>query len=327
MSAGRGRRRVVITDCDHGTIEPEQGVLEGHDVELVLAQCRTVDEVVEAGAGAEALIVQYAPVDERVFEALTDLKAVVRYGVGVDTVDVEAATRRGVWVVNVPDYGVDEVAEHALALALGLLRGLAPLGVEVRAGSWDFSSARPLHRLSTRTLGVVGCGRIGGALARKAAALGLRTLGYDPAGPCADVEAVPFETLLAESDVVSLHAPLTEETRHLIGRDELARMRRTAVLVNTARGGLVDGAALLAALDSGALAGAGLDVLEQEPPEGASAALVHHPRVLVTPHAAWYSEEAFLTLKTEVAREALRVLDGDRPRSPVNEPAGAASRG
>jgi D-3-phosphoglycerate dehydrogenase len=248
---------------------------------------------------------------------------VVRYGVGVDNLDLETATARGVWVANVPDYGRDEVADHTLALALSMLRGVAVLDRSVHAGSWDLEPARPLRRLGTLTWGVVGCGAIGTAVAGRAAGLGMRVLGYDlePVRSRPPIQRVPLEELLSRADVVSLHAALTRESHHLIGEAALARMRPTARLINSARGGLVDGAALLAALDAGAVAGAALDVLETEPPDELGWRLARHPRVVATPHAAWYSEEAFLTLKTEVAKEALRVLEGGEPRSPVNAPA------
>ena len=212
-------RVVAITDCDHDTVDPERAVLDGHDVELRRLHCRAPQEVADQGGDADVLINQYVPITAEVLDALPRCRLVVRYGVGVDNVDVEAAAARGIWVANVPDYGRDEVADHTLALA---------------------------------------------------------------------------------------------------------RMRPTAFLVNTARGGLVDGAALLAALDAGALAGAALDVLEGEPPYELGWRLARHPRVVATPHAAWYSEEAFHSLKTEVAREALRVLEGGRPRSPVNQPAASS---
>jgi D-3-phosphoglycerate dehydrogenase len=315
---------VVITDCDHPDVDPERTVLEAAGVDVRLETCRTGEDVAAAAADADALIVQYADVDEAALRALERCRGVVRYGVGVDTIDVDAATRLGVWVVNVPDYGVEEVSDHALALLLGLLRGIAPLDRAVRAGRWDDAAAGPLRRLSTRTVGVVGCGRIGAAFARKALAVGLRVRAHDPAGVPdelrdAGVKAASLDAVLQGSDAVSLHVPLTPDTHHLIDADALARMRDGAYLVNTARGGLVDGAALLAALDDGRLAGAALDVLETEPPEPEDA-LVRHARMVVTPHAAWYSEESAHTLKTEVAREALRVVRGERPRSPVNEP-------
>jgi D-3-phosphoglycerate dehydrogenase / 2-oxoglutarate reductase len=314
---------VAITDCDHGDVDPERAVLDGHDVELRVLACRTPEEVAAQAGDADVLINQYVPVTAAVLDALPRCRLVVRYGVGVDNVDLQAATERGVWVANVPDYGRDEVADHTLALAMALLRGVVALDRSVRDGTWDLEPARPLRRLATLTWGVVGCGAIGTAVARRAAGLGMRVLGYDlsTVRTEAPIERVPLEGLLAEADLVSLHAALTADTHHLLGAAALARMRPTAHLVNTARGGLVEGAALLAALDAGALAGAALDVLEHEPPDELGWKLARHPRVVATPHAAWYSEEAFHTLKSEVAREALRVLQGGPPRSPVNTPA------
>ena len=300
---------VAIVDCRHASFEPERSVLEPAGVEIVLGHHED----------AEVLCVQYAVVDGDLLDRTPRCRGVVRYGVGYDSVDVEAATARGVWVVNVPDYGTAEVADHALALILGLLRGVTRLDRAVRGGDWDFEAGGELRRLSELTLGVVGCGRIGSAVVERAAAFGFSVLGTDvragavrpPAAP------VPLAELLERSDVVTLHAPLDETTRHLIDADALARMRPGAFLVNTARGGLADGAAVLAALEAGRLAGAALDVLEAEPP--ADLDLVSHPRVIATPHAAWFSRESMLQLKREVAREALRVLAGERPRSPVNQ--------
>jgi D-3-phosphoglycerate dehydrogenase / 2-oxoglutarate reductase len=314
---------VVITDCDHDNVDPERAVLEGHDVELRVLDCRTPEEVAAQAGDADVLINQYVPITAEVLDALPRCRLVVRYGVGVDNVEVEAAAERGVWVANVPDYGRDEVADHTLALAMALLRGVVGLDRSVRDGVWGLDAARPLRRLSVLTWGVVGCGAIGAAVARRAAGLGMRVVGYDlprvPSEP--PIERVGLEELLGSADLVSLHAALTPESHHLVGAGALGRMRPTAFLVNTARGGLVDAAALLAALDAGELAGAALDVLEGEPPDELGWRLARHPRVVATPHAAWYSEEAFHTLKTEVAREALRVLEGHKPRSPVNAPA------
>jgi D-3-phosphoglycerate dehydrogenase len=316
-------RLVVITDCDHGGIAEERAVLDAAHVDLRLAACRTEEDVVRESDGAAVLINQYAPITAKVLDALPSLRLVVRYGVGVDTVAVDAATRRGVWVANVPDYGTEEVADHALALALALLRGVAFLDRSVRAGRWSYEEARPLHRLRTLTFGVVGCGAIGTAVAARAAALGMRVVGCDiRAGraTAAGIEELTLDELLRAADVVSLHAHLDGRSAGLIGERALAQMKPSAVLVNTARGGLVDSSALLAALERGGLAGAGLDVLDAEPPTRAAAALAVHPRVVTTPHAAWYSEESFAALKTEVAREAVRVVDGGAPRSPVNAP-------
>jgi D-3-phosphoglycerate dehydrogenase / 2-oxoglutarate reductase len=327
IGAGMTGTPVVVTDCDHATLDPEQAVLDAAGIGYRREQCHTAADVISQSAGARVLINQYAPITAEVLDALPTVELVVRYGVGVDNVDVEAATRRGVWVANVPDYGTDEVADHALALALALLRGVTVYDRSVRAGGWEYQDARPLRRRSELTFGVVGCGAIGQAVAARAAAFGPRVIGADvfdgrPPGP---IERVELAELLAVSDVISLHATLDENSRGLLGEQTLAACKPTAVVVNTARGGLLDTTALLAALDAGAIAGAALDVLDPEPPDAATReALARHPRVILTPHAAWYSEESFVQLKTEVAREAVRVLQGGPPRSPVNTPSAAA---
>jgi D-3-phosphoglycerate dehydrogenase len=325
------RPTVVITDCDHPDVEPERAAFAEAGVEVRLEHCASADDVIAAASDADAVIVQYAPVGGEVLDALDRCRGVVRYGVGVDTIDVEAATRRGVWVVNVPDYGTEEVSDHAVALLLCLLRGVLPLDRSVRDGGWDESAARPLHRLSTRTVGVVGCGRIGAAFARKVRGLGLSVQAHDPTGLPgelreAGVEEAELEELLGACDAVSLHLPLGPDTEHLIDAQALQRMRSGAYLINTSRGGLVDSAALLSALEAGDIAGAALDVLETEPPEPGDA-LVNHERVVITPHAAWYSEESSEALKSEVAREAIRVVRGERPRSPVNDPSEVRTSG
>jgi D-3-phosphoglycerate dehydrogenase / 2-oxoglutarate reductase len=314
---------VVVTDCDHANLDPEHAVLDAHRIGLRREQCRTAADVIARCQGAQVLINQYAPITEEVLDALPEVRLVVRYGVGVDTVDTAAATRRGVWVANVPDYGTGEVADHTLALALSLLRGVSIYDRSVRGGDWDYKVARPLHRLSELTFGVIGCGAIGQAAAARAAAFGMRVVGAEidadrSVGP-GPIVRVALDDLLAQSDVVSLHATLDERSRGLLGTSALDAMKPSAFVVNTARGGLVDTPALLAALDAGRIAGAALDVLDVEPADpGVRAALARHPRVILSPHAAWYSEESFVQLKSEVAREALRVVTGETPRSPVN---------
>lgn len=323
---------VVITDCDHGHTDPEERVFAEAGFDLRLAECKSSSDVIEQAREADALINQYAPIDDTVLAHLQRCQGIVRYGVGVDNVDVEAATRRGVWVVNVPDYGTEEVSDHALALLVNLLRGVGRYDQAVRSGEWDYSAVRPLRRLRSLTVGVVGCGRIGADFARKVRCLGVHALGYDAAGVPEElvsdgvVEPVDFGELLTRADAVSLHVPLTGETRHLIGTDQFSCMKPGAYLLNTSRGELVDSAALLRALDEGKIAGAALDVLEAEPPEEGDP-LVNHERILITPHAAWYSEESMETLKSEVAREVVRVMSGERPRSPVNEPSGREANG
>jgi len=331
MSGGSGggarhsAGQVVITDCDHGTVEPERRVLDGAGLDWRLEQCRTGADVVARASDASVLIVQYAPITAEVLDGVPNCRLVVRYGVGVDNVDVEAASARGVWVANVPDYGTEEVADHAMALALTLLRALPRLSASVGTGEWEYRVGRPLRRLSTLRFGVVGCGSIGSVTGRRAAGFGMDVVGADVSpqrpAPGSGITRVGLEELLATSDVVSLHLGLSEQTRHLVDAAALATMKPSAVLVNTARGGLVDSAALLAALDAGRLAGAGLDVLEVEPPDEVGRRLAAHERVVLTPHTAWYSEESFVALKTSVAEEAARAMAGEAPRSPVNDPA------
>lgn len=314
--------RIVITDCDHESTAIERAAAANHGVELILAQCRTEDEVISAAAGADAIVVQYAPITARVLDALPALKAVGRYGVGVDTVDVPAATARGVAVCNVPDYGTEDVSDHAVALALTLARGTARLDRRIRRGEHDIGPVQPLHRISTRTFGVVGLGLIGSATARKAKGLGYVVIGSDPTmspGTLTDdgVEVVAFDELLSRADVVSLHVPLMDATRHLINADTLSRMKPGAVLINTCRGGVVDTAAVARALASGQLHGAGLDVFEEEPLPITSPLLGLENTVL-TPHAAWYSEESYGELKRRTVENVIDVCAGRAPRNILN---------
>jgi D-3-phosphoglycerate dehydrogenase len=339
MSSGGAAPRepsVLICGLDHTNVAPEEAVFRAAGVPFRQVACRTEEEYLARCGEAEALLVQYGAVTRRVIESLPRLRVVVRYGVGVDGVDVGAATERGIPVVNVPDYGTDEVANHAVGLLLGLARKLPLLDRQTRAGRWTVFEAVPVHRLAGQTVGILGCGRIGSRVARKLAGFDVRLLATDPyvnAFP-PGVEPVSRDRLLAESDYLTLHCPLTAETRHVIDRAALARMKATAVLVNTARGGLVDLEALVEALRAGRLAGAGLDVTEPEPLDPASP-LLRMDQVIVTPHAAWYSEEGHGDLKRRVAEETVRVLRGERPLHCVNPevfgtaphaPAGSGSR-
>jgi D-3-phosphoglycerate dehydrogenase len=314
--------RIVITDCDHPDVEIERRAAAEAGVELRLEQCRTEDEVLARCADADGLLVQYAPITARVLDALPQLRVVSRYGVGVDTVDVGAATGHDVVVANVPHYGTEEVSDHAVALLLTTVRGTARLDASVRAGRWDVGAVMPLHRIAGRLLGVVGFGAIGRAVARKARALGYRVVAYEvtaQAGGTAD-DGTPFvalDDLFEQAHAVSLHVPYLPSTHHLVDEVRLRRMRADAVLVNTARGGLVDTAALVRVLDEGHLGGAALDVLEVEPP-APDDPVVRHPRILVTPHAAWYSEESVAVLKETCVRNALDALAGRAVAHAVN---------
>jgi D-3-phosphoglycerate dehydrogenase len=312
--------RVLITDFDYVDVEIERRILEEAGFEVVAAQCRTEEEVVEAGSGASALLTQYAPITARVMDGLSELRMVGRYGVGYDVVDVEAARERGLWVANVPDYGTEEVASHALSMAFALLRHLPLYDRAVMEGRWHPHSTGPLVRPKNLTLGVVGLGRIGGTFARRAAPWFGRTLGCDPyldAWP-EGVEQASLEEVFSESLLVSLHAPLTEETRGLVDRGLLERMPEGAYLVNTARGGMVVMDDLLWALEEGLLAGAALDVLPHEPPP-ADHPLLGNPNVILTPHAAYYSLEAEEEARTKAARNVVAWARDGRPLYPVVE--------
>jgi D-3-phosphoglycerate dehydrogenase len=307
---------------------PERRVLEPEGIEVVDGTGLDPEARLAATLDADALLVQYSTLDADLVGRLRRCRVIGSYGVGYDQIDVAAAAARGIAVVHVPDYGTEEVSDHALCLLLGLARGLLGLQADVRAGGWDYAAAGPLHRLRGRTLGIVGLGRIGRRVAAKARAFGLRVVAADPyltPSTFAEhgAEARPLERLLAEADFVSLHAPLNEETRGMLDARAFALMKPGACLVNTARGALVDEGALRAALDAGRLAGAGLDVLTEEPP-AAGHPLLGHPRVLVTPHAAWYTEEAMRDLQRLLAEDVARVLAGRPPRCPV--PAAAAAR-
>ena len=313
---------VVVVDCDHESISTESELAAQRGIKLDWARCRTEDDVIAAAAGADAILVQYAPITARVLDHLPGLVAIGRYGVGVDTVDVPAATAHGVAVCNVPDYGTEDVSDHAIALALALSRALVQLDRGIRAGSHDQVPAKPLHRFATRVFGVVGLGLIGRATGRKAKALGFEVIGCDvqlPAGTTTPegIDVVSFGDVLARADIVSLHVPLTASTHHLIDAGALATMKPTAVLVNTCRGGVVDTAPLVDALVSGRLKGAGLDVLEEDPVP-ADHPIAGLDNVILTPHIAWYSEESYEELKYRTLENVADVLAGRRPRNIVN---------
>jgi D-3-phosphoglycerate dehydrogenase / 2-oxoglutarate reductase len=306
---------VLITDCDHPDTRAEHDIFGAAGLEVRLANCTSEADVLAAAASAEAepgpvaLLSQYAPITSRVVDGLALCCVVGRYGAGLDTIDVPAARARGWDIISVPDYSVQEVSDHAMALALALCRGVVAFDRSVHSGHWDIRETAVLRRLSSLRFGVVGLGQVGRAVARKAVAFDFEVVGYDVAAPPeATVPLVSLEVLLSTCDVVSLHVPLMAETRHLIDSARLALMRPTAVLVNTSRGAVVDQSALVKALREGRLAGAGLDVLEHEPPPVTDPVL-SEGRVIITPHVAFYSEESLAELKRRVAEgivEALR---------------------
>jgi D-3-phosphoglycerate dehydrogenase len=314
---------VALTDHVFPDIEQERRLLAdaGHELRFG-SNATSVEEVRAAVEGADAILNCYAPMPAEVIRELDRCIVIARYGIGIDTIDLEEATAKGILVTNVPDYCIDEVSDHALALILSLARGVTLLDRHVRNGSWSPSDARPIHRLRGRTLGLVGFGRIARALAAKVRPLGLRVLTTDPfvsaeAAREAGAEPTSLEELLGAADVVSIHAPLTSESHHLIGAAQLAQMKPGAILVNTSRGPLIDLDALRSALAEGWLGGAGLDVLEEEPP-APDDPLLHHDGVIVTPHAAFYSEESLEELQRKAVEQVIEALAGRTPPYAVN---------
>ncbi|WP_131735452.1 C-terminal binding protein [Actinomadura roseirufa] len=317
------RDLVVITDIDLPGADGVLGILRAAGLRARVARCRTEGDVVEAAAEAAALVVQWAPVTAAVLDGLPRCRFIGRLGIGYDMIDVAAATARGVAVANTPDYCVEEVAAHTMALVMAAGRRLLPLDDAVRRHRWSVTEDAPAaFRPSRTTVGVIGFGRIGSRIAAHAAALGFRVVVHDPNVPDHDIEAAghrPAELAgtLAAADVLSLHAPLTAGTRHLLDASAIARLPRGALVVNTCRGGLVDETALAAALGEGRLSGAALDVFETEPLP-ADSPLRDLPGVILTPHAAWYSPQARTELGETTARQVVDFLNRRPVRSIVN---------
>lgn len=307
--------KVLITDFDFPDVELELALYREAGIDVVTAQCRTEEEVIAASAGCQGLLVQYAPVNARVFSARPDIRIASRYGAGFDTINIADAARHGVWVGNSPDYGVGEVATHALAMALDLIRNITGYDRDVKSGLWHYTSAGKIQRCSDMTIGIVGLGRIGKRMAHISRNLFRRVIAFDPHIIDGDfpayVERVGKEELFRQAHVVSLHTPLNDETRGMINASVLNLMQPDSFLVNSARGGLVNIDDLLQALES-RLKGAALDVLPEEPPQ-ASAAIVRHQRVLLSPHAAFYSEVAAKELRRKAAQN---LIDWDRNGRP-----------
>jgi D-3-phosphoglycerate dehydrogenase len=308
--------KVLFADYDFPDIELERSLFAAAGVDLVTAQCRTEDALIAAARDCAALLVQYAPVTERVAAALPGVGLVSRIGAGFDNIDTDACGRHGLWVGNSPDYGVGEVATHALALALAMVRNIVAYHRDIGAGQWHYESSGKLRRATNMTLGIVGLGRIGKRMAHVSRNVFKRVIACDPYIIDGDfpayVERGDLAQVFGESDVVSLHVPLNQETRGMIDGPVLAAMRPGSFLVNTARGAVVDVEAAFAALERGTLGGLALDVLPTEPVP-ADSKLLGHPRVILTPHAAFYSVEAERELRRKAAQNIITYLRTGRP--------------
>jgi D-3-phosphoglycerate dehydrogenase len=312
---------VAVSDSVFPNLEPARAVLSKIGAELHLAEEPKVEAILRVARDADGLLVTYAKITAEMIREMKRCRIISRFGIGVDNVDIAAATAAGIVVTKVPDYCIDEVSDHAMALLLAAARKIPFANARAQAGHWDLRAVVPIHRLRGGVLGLVGFGRIPQLVAPKAKAFGLKVVAYDPYVPPevltrAGVEGVAFADLLKISDYISIHTPLMPETNRLFRAEVFAQMKPTAYLINTARGPIVDEADLARALDAGQLAGAALDVMAQEPPTGSP--LFGRDNVILTPHTSFYSEESLVDLQTKAAEEVVRVISKQSPRNPVN---------
>jgi D-3-phosphoglycerate dehydrogenase / 2-oxoglutarate reductase len=315
------RKLVAVTDSVFPNLDPARAVLGKIDADLLLAKGTKPEAILQVAKDADAVLTTYAKVTAEMIPQLSRCRIISRFGIGVDNVDITSATKQGIVVTRVPDYCLDEVSDHAMALLLALARKIPFSNARTHGGTWEMKAVVPIHRLRGKVLGLVAFGQIPQLVAPKAQAFGMRVVAYDPYISSeilsrANVERVEFEELLGISDYVSIHTPLLPNTHHLFNADAFRRMKPSAYLINTARGPIVDEVALAAALDGKQIAGAALDVMENEPPNGSP--LLGRENIILTPHTSFYSEESLVDLQIKASEEVVRVLSGDSPRNPVN---------
>jgi D-3-phosphoglycerate dehydrogenase len=315
------RPLIAVTDSVFPSLDPAKAALKRVDPELRMAKSAAADDILAVAREADAVLVTYAKLPGELLRQLKRCKVIGRFGLGVDNIDLPAAKEMGITVTYVPDYCLQEVSDHAMALLLALARKIPLSNQLVQAGRWDMPAVVPIYRLEARVLGLIGFGNIPRRLVPKAKAFGLRVITHDPylapeAARSLEVESVGFDELLQASDFISVHAPLTPQTRGLVNADAFAKMKKGVLIVNTARGPLIDEAALVQALDAGQVGGAALDVLTAEPPPKDSP-LLGRDNVILSPHTAFYSVDALDELQTKCASDVARVLSGEKPVYPV----------
>ena len=318
-------KKVVFAERLLPDTDIEQKILDKTGAEITVGTCKTEDEVIELASDAEALVTfAFKPVGDKIMSNCTKLKIIVRGGIGVDTVDIPAATKNGIIITNLPGYCAKEVSDLTISMMLGLLYKL-PISMKYSSrGEWDRDVIKPLRSLRKLTVGIIGFGNIGRGSAKRAASFGMKVLFHDPfvkenvSIGDAEAQKVELDELLRSSDAILLHAPATEETHHIINRDTLKKVKRGCVLVNTARGQLVDTEALVEALESGVIGGAGLDLIEDVPPLAADHPLLRFDNVFITPYLAWYTEDSITTLRETIASEIARLFSGYYPKAIVN---------
>lgn len=314
--------KVVITDYEYENIDQERRIFAQAGIELADYHCKTDEELIAATRDADAVITQYCYIGKNIIDKMEHCKVISRYGIGVNNIDIDAATEKGIYVCNVPDYGIDEVSNHAIAMLLSLAKKLPIISKALRGGEWGYAGAVPLFRLSEATVGLVGFGRIPKMIAKKLRAFEVKLLAYDPyvtqeQASEFGVTMVDLDTLCKESDFISLHCPQTKETEGLFDLARFKMMKNTAFLINTSRGPVVCEKDLITALENKEIAGAALDVFEKEPVDKDSA-LLQLDNVIATPHCAWYSEESILALQRIIAEETVAILQGQPPKNIIN---------
>lgn len=321
-TSGLEKIEVVISDSSFENYEVEKEILKQIGAEVKFFQCRNEEEIAEVAREADALLNDHLPLSGKTLSKLGKVRIIVRYAIGYDNIDLQKATEKRIIVSNVPDYCINEVADHALSLILALARKIPWINAATRNGEWNWRKFAPMYRLKGKTAGIIGFGRIGREVAKRLKAFGLRVIAFDPYLPREvfqkiGVVQVGLEELLREADIVSVHCPLTRETYHLIDSEKLRLMKKTAIFVNVARGAIVDEKALYQALKENRIQAAGLDVFETEPLEKDNP-LLELNNVIVTPHIAWYSEEAGIAVRKYAAEEIVRFFSGIKPKNVVN---------
>jgi len=302
--------KVVFADYDYHSIDIELKQLEQIDAEIIKGQCKTEEELIRLAKEADGIICQYAPFTAKVMNALEKCRIISRYGVGVDNIDVKAATEKGIMVAYVPDYCIEEVSNHAIAMIVNFARQISLFDRSTRNRNWDVMLSKPIFRLSEQTIGILGLGRIGSAVAKKLKNFNVKILAYDPyvKNVIEGVRIVDFQELVEKSDYITIHTPLSEETKQIFTQKIFKQMKKSAYLINTARGGIINQEALFEALNNKEIKGAALDVLKNEPPDWSEIPQLEN--LILTPHAAFYSESSFEELKKRTAQAVVDVLQG-----------------
>ncbi|MEC7091179.1 MAG: C-terminal binding protein [Pseudomonadota bacterium] len=312
---------VVVTDSPFPSLDPAKKALEDANAEVVQAPSSSEEDIIKAAENADAILVTYAKLNENILRSLKNCKAIGRFGIGVDNIDLKVAGELGISVNYVPDYCLDEVSDQAMAMIISMARKIPQSNKLVQSGRWEMPAVVPMYRLRGKTVGLIGFGNIPRLMAPKAQAFGFNVIASDPYAPKElfekyGVESVSMDELYERSDFISVHAPLLPETKGLVNKDAFKKMKDTAIIVNTARGPLINEKDLIEALDKNEIGGAGLDVVETEPlPENSP--LIGRDNVILAPHTAFYSVEALEELQTKAASDVARVLNGEEPVYPI----------